>query len=251
MVTTSSLPDMFSFLVFLFSLQNPSTCRFSEFQNFPSRRTGLLILFFCIINLLVSVVTGFLHQVIIVLSPQSSLSWCLTAPFSWVQSPVDHYWEPEFNIVQNATLSPTASFLPFFFFLKSIPLLRSWAFFYTSRCFPACSPLQREVYVCSVLGLGTGSVGVFRCMFNFSSLRRRGQGRIYNSCSWISPDRSFRVLGEGEGNHGRGGHMTRVSPLCLSLLSTWQRSPFSNGQDSCCDEPAVTMPSHFLSHCLK
>lgn len=101
--------------------------------------------------------------------------------------------------------------------------MRSWAFFYTSRCFPPCSPLQREVYVCSILGLGTGSVGVFRCMFSFSSLRRRGQGRIYNSCSWISPDWSFRVLGEGEGNHGRGGHMTRVSPLCPSLLSTWQR----------------------------
>lgn len=80
---------------------------FSEFQNCPSWRTGLLLWFFPLSNLLVNAANGFSHQVIIVLSPQSSLSWCQIAPLSWLQSLVNYCWEPEFHIVQNA-----ASFFP-------------------------------------------------------------------------------------------------------------------------------------------
>lgn len=87
-----------------------SACLFAEFQNLPSRWTGLPILLFALSNLLVSVTTGFSHQVITVLSPKSSLSWSQIAPFSCVQSSLDYCWESEFNILQNVTLSPIASF---------------------------------------------------------------------------------------------------------------------------------------------
>lgn len=118
-------------------------CLLSEFQNFLSPQTGLLVLFYALSNLLVRVTTGFSNQIIIVLSPKSSLSWSQIAPFSWVQSSLDYCWESEFNILQNVIVSPTASFF-FFFFQKSTLLLRSWAFFYLSRSFPAHLSLQRE-----------------------------------------------------------------------------------------------------------
>lgn len=109
----------FSWVSYSISRMHP-VYLFSEFQNFPSWRTGLLLWFFPLSNLLVNAANGFSHQVIIVLSPQSSLSWCQIAPLSWVQSLVNYGWEPEFHIVQN-----TASF---FFPQKSTLLLRSWAF---------------------------------------------------------------------------------------------------------------------------
>lgn len=177
--------------------RTPRLCRLSEFQNFPSWQTACSSCFLYCPTCSSVLLLDFSHWVIMVLSPKSSLSWSPIAPFLWVWSPEDYCWESEFNRLQNTTLSPTACF--FFFFQKGILLLRVGACYLYVQMSP-CLLIFTKGGLWSVLGHGTGSVKVFRFMFDFFSLRRRGQGRIYNTCSLISLDQSFRILREGERN---------------------------------------------------
>lgn len=85
----SSLPlCLMCLLGFLFNLK-ALILRASHLSSGIST-AGLLILFFALSNLLVSIAIAFLHQVIIVLSPKSSLPGSQIVPFSRVQSPLNY-----------------------------------------------------------------------------------------------------------------------------------------------------------------